>query len=525
MRGLLAGTVVSTFALAGVSLMAPPVRIAERIGATDLSDANAQVPPQDFAAPEAASAPASPEPAQEPPAQEPMVPAPGDAEPPAPIPEAEPQPADRPETPIVEPPAGSEFTRERPDTEPMAPAVEPAPEAPEVASPSVPEADATPRPSDGLPAPVPEAATSIPDGIDAPTEGSESLPQAVEDENPARLGEGLDQMVDSPDASPAIDRSITQPPAIAPAPPAESGIVTPASEPAADVAQPGADLPKVIAVEPEPDTPSQDELGVQTGLTAPGNGAIRLPRIGDPVQEQAEPAEEVEQAEAPATVTALERFAVRVERADGAPVVAVVLADEPDAPMKAEEIAAIGQPVTVAVDPLAPNAAARARALRAAGLEVAILFPDMPANAAASDVEIAWQGFLEAVPEAIGIVSLPTSPLQKDRTLAQHVAELAAEDGRALVSVKRGLNAARQVAESLGVPSASIDRLLDARGESRLSIRRYLDMAALDARRSGEVVVLGRARPETVASLKAWVADGASNMVVAPVSAVLLSRQ
>lgn len=557
MRGLLAGTVVSTFALAGVSLMAPPVRIAEQIAGAGKSADEEQRPPQtgpavskgesaqggldatpkEIAPASDGSEPPAPNNADvtasdgaEPPAPK-VADAPGQdsAQPPAQMVDAQPQQADRPEIPVVEPPAGSEFTRERPDTEPVAPALEPAPEAPEVASPSVPDADATPQPADPSPPRAPEAATSVPDRIDAPAETSDSLPQAVADESPARSGERLAQIAETPDASPRIERTIVQPPAGQPESPMEAE-PTPAAEqtepeavePAGDAPEPAADLPAVITLDPGPAPQPADADDGQVGLALPGNGAIRLPRIGDPVEERIEP---IEEAETPVSVTALERFAVRVERAADAPVVAVVLADDPQAPMRAEDIAAIGQPVTVAIDPLSQDAARRVRELRAAGLEVAILFPDMPENASASDVEVAWQGFIETVPEAIGIVSLPTSPLQGNRTLAQHVASLAAEDGHAMISVKRGLNAARQVAESLGVPNASIDRLLDARGESRLSIRRYLDMAALDARRSGQVVVLGRARPETVTSLRAWVADGASGMVVAPVSAVLLESE
>lgn len=556
MRGLLAGTVVSTFALAGVSLMAPPVRIAEQIAGAGKSAGEERPPqtgpavskgqsaqggldatPKEIApasdgseAPAPNNADVTASDGAEPPAPK-VADAPGQdsAQPPAQMVDAQPQQADRPEIPVVEPPAGSEFTRERPDTEPVAPALEPAPEAPEVASPSVPDADATPQPADLSPPRAPEAATSVPDRIEAPAETSDSLPQAVADENPARSGERLAQIAETPDASPRIERTIVQPPAGQPESPMEAE-PTPAAEqtkpeavePAGDEPEPAADLPAVITLDPGPAPQPSDADDGQVGLALPGKGAIRLPRIGDPVEERIEP---IEEAETPVAVTALERFAVRVERAADAPVVAVVLADDPQAPMRAEDIAAIGQPVTVAIDPLSQDAARRARELRAAGLEVAILFPDMPENASASDVEIAWQGFIETAPEAIGIVSLPTSPLQGNRTLAQHVASLAAADGHAMISVKRGLNAARQVAESLGVPNASIDRLLDARGESRLSIRRYLDMAALDARRSGEVVVLGRARPETVTSLRAWVADGASGMVVAPVSAVLLESE
>jgi polysaccharide deacetylase 2 family uncharacterized protein YibQ len=78
------------------------------------------------------------------------------------------------------------------------------------------------------------------------------------------------------------------------------------------------------------------------------------------------------------------------------------------------------------------------------------------------------------------------------------------------------------VARREGLPAARIFRSLDDDGESIPVIRRYLDRAAFKAAQEGRVVVIGTARPETVAGILEWTIEGrASSVALAPVSAVL----
>ncbi|MBC7141556.1 MAG: hypothetical protein H5U18_05295, partial [Rhodobacteraceae bacterium] len=63
---------------------------------------------------------------------------------------------------------------------------------------------------------------------------------------------------------------------------------------------------------------------------------------------------------------------------------------------------------------------------------------------------------------------------------------------------------------------------MDAGGESAATIARYLDRAAFEAARQGEVVVAGTSAAETVGALRDWIAAGAKGTAVGPVSAAML---
>ncbi len=202
--------------------------------------------------------------------------------------------------------------------------------------------------------------------------------------------------------------------------------------------------------------------------------------------------------------------------------IAVILVDDgAQGGAEPDSVAEIGAPVTIGIDPERPGAQALARTYRLSGEEVAILAPAMPDGATPSDVEVSYQGFVQALPESVALIAAPDSAVQGDRRAAQHMAALLAPEGRALVTYSRGLNPARQAAERAGVPYAGIVRSLDEAGQDDAAMQRLLDRAAFDAARGGSQVVIGHATPATVAVLKDWIAAGGNEAVIGPLSAVL----
>ena len=104
---------------------------------------------------------------------------------------------------------------------------------------------------------------------------------------------------------------------------------------------------------------------------------------------------------------------------------------------------------------------------------------------------------------------------------AQHLVALLATEGRGIVSYPRGLDPAGQAARGLGLPSATVDRVIDASGEDSAAIQRYLERAAFDAARRPGVVIAGTSSAETVAALEAWIAGGGKGTVLGPVSVAM----
>jgi polysaccharide deacetylase 2 family uncharacterized protein YibQ len=574
--GLLTGSLVSSAGLSVVSLMAPPLSAAG--GATDAVitvSEPAAVEPETSApetvvevAPEPEAAPAaSPEPVTEPEMATEADPA-AETEP-----EAETELAmvsdpatSQPEAPVVEAPAGSEFTRERPDEDPVLPALEAAPESMETPTVEAPAAETAPDLPEVTPAAAPEGQLASPETIPAPeTTAPEALAEApaMEQSVPVppqgeaaapELGQGAASddalaLAPEPEAAPAVPAAeVVVEPEPEAMPAAEVAEATPSSEPeaeeekiaqAAPVEEPelapaeeaGADdeslpeseddqKPIIIGVGTAPRIGS--DAGPQTGFSTavPGVRINRLPSIGTETAE--EPVVETEIVPETDDMPALRRYAVAVDNPDGLPLVGVVLTDPASGGVSVQDLAGIARPLTIAIDPTRADAAERAAALRAAGLEIAILVPALPEGATASDLEVSYQAFTQALPDAVAVIGAPDAPFQSDRRTAQHVVALLASDGRGLVTYDRGLNPARQAAESKGVPAAVVYRQLDGRGESRLTMRRYLDRAAFEAAQVGQVLVVAQASAESVAALTDWVASGAKDTLVAPVSAMMI---
>ncbi|WP_347313291.1 divergent polysaccharide deacetylase family protein [Defluviimonas sp. SAOS-178_SWC] len=488
-----------------------------------------------------------------------------------------------PETPEVEVPAGSEFARPKPEEDPVLPAPEPAPAITETPDVARPEAEAAPHLAEVNPAAMPEGQSEAPS---APAAPDTATAQAVADVPAAETtvpvpppGEATAPVLATEAPADSTSEIVTaearQVPE-QPAAPSEAAVpAEPVNEPAAEPAPPVAEAapapaapeaaPEPAPVSPTPAAesstaePSEDLPPADTGPTiidiaprapigaanapqpgfkqsVPGVKVNRLPSIGaepaadvpgaEPETFAPAPAPEIvlDKPQLPLAETAVARFAARFDNSEAKPLIAVIMLDigEENGGVAPDALAAIDGPVTIAIDPERPDAAARAAVYRLGGHEVAILAPDLPEGATASDLEVSYQSYVQVLPESVAFIGAPGAAFQSDRRVAQHLVALLATEGRGLVSYARGLNPARQAAAGEGLPHADIYRDLDAGGESATTIARYLDRAAFEAARQGEVVVAGTSAPETVGAIEDWIAAGAKGTVVGPVSAVML---
>ncbi|MCC5970528.1 MAG: divergent polysaccharide deacetylase family protein [Pararhodobacter sp.] len=274
-------------------------------------------------------------------------------------------------------------------------------------------------------------------------------------------------------------------------------------------------LPQVLRAVPSSPGLEREIDGVTVG---------RLPSIP-----ATEPAEATDEAEAETaedagdeTLPARERYAAPFERAPG-PLFAIILDDASADPDAEVAILALPMPVSVALDPQDPDAPRRAQAYRAAGHEIVMLAAGLPAGATPSDLEVTFDGWFRALPETVALLDPPQGGFQGNRALAQALMPFLAADGHGLVTYERGLNPARQSANSAGVANTSVFRIIDSDNENQHTIRRYLDRATFRAQQEGQVVVMGRAaHAETIAGLIGWRMEGrAGQVLIVPVSATL----
>lgn len=372
-------------------------------------------------------------------------------------------------------------------------AAEPAPAEPETLSDTPPAAaDAT------APAPLAPPAPPTAEGraeMTAPEGEAGDLPRVAPLPTvPPLVAETAPDAAEPPPEL-RTDSLLEQVPEAAPAPAPQ-----PAPEAMASLPEAPADAPRVIVPDGKP-------------LTETAPKADALPRIGDAPAPVAEAAPEV--------ATPLELFARPFENPDEKPLFAILLIDDGAADTDRETLAALPFPITFVIDPLAPGADAAAAIYRKGGQEVVMQTNGVPKGATAADLEQSYQAFDLALPEAVAVLGVAglgdNSP-----SLAAAAVPIIAAQGRGLVTMERGLNAADQMARREGLPQATVFRILDASGESVPVIRRYLDRAAFRAAQEGSVVVLGSTRPDTVAALLQWTVEGrAASVAMAPISAIL----
>lgn len=411
--------------------------------------------------------------------------------------------------------------------------IEDAPVAPRVETALVePETTGVVPDVDNAPAPALE---------DAPTEETETAAVVEEDATPDRETSAVEEAtVSEAETESVVEEPTTapEPVVIAEAPTTETGTASVAEEPAAD--------PETVVVEtiPAPAPAEENSEPTETVVEAPAptetddtpgapvtvtevlpqtTTAVRINRPTE-VETPEEPLAVADDATAiPDDAPALLRFAVPFEQTDAPSKVSIVLIDDGEMPDAVTAIANLGFVPTVSVNALSAASTDLAAAYRAAGIEVAMQ-ARLPEGAQPADVEVAFEAALRQVPYAALLVSDGTGAMQ-NRAVTAQVMEVLAADGYGFVTVQRGLSNAARAAEQAGVSAATVLRDIDGAGENAQAITLALNQAAFRARQSGEAVLLGRVRAETLAALQDWAADlDQSTLAIAPVSAILLSE-
>ncbi|WP_457647050.1 divergent polysaccharide deacetylase family protein [Profundibacter sp.] len=300
---------------------------------------------------------------------------------------------------------------------------------------------------------------------------------------------------------------------------AEEDVVEPAT-PEADTADSRiAALPQITAPEPSDEAATDPQAETPDAETAPadetaGANTSRLPTIGGPsgTDPQAGDQDTAEPADQPALVA----YAMAFDNPDAKPMLSVVLIDDPDAPLNKDALANLPFPLSFAIDATREDARDVADRYREAGFEV-VLVTNLPKGASASDVEVAFEAYMNEVPEAVAVLDRDATAVE-----AQQIAGILSDRGLGLVTPSKGLNSAQKAAQREGVPAALIYRELDGGNEEAAMIRQYLDRAAFRAAQEGSVIMLGHTRPETIRALVLWALEGrAASVAIAPVSAVL----
>lgn len=299
----------------------------------------------------------------------------------------------------------------------------------------------------------------------------------------------------------------------------EAAPVTPpqASAPVVEAPSPPESPPEIQPeIQPEPETQSQ----IMPSAALPQSTAdvrVNRPRAApDTATAELMPDDMI--------IAPLQRFAADFDYAADLPMIAVVLLDDPlmrDAPAVLRQLPFVP---SVVLNATTPGVTARMQAYRAAGIEL-LLQADLPPGAQPSDLAVSYSGAFALVPEAIALFSDGTGPEVTERALADHALRLIGDAGRGFVTLPRGLGGALRNVATDGVPVAQIARRLDAGGETREAIARSLQQAALRARQSGHVVLLGQMTPETLAAIRDWAArSDPAQISLAPVSAILLGQ-
>lgn len=426
------------------------------------------------------------------PTQEPAPPA-------APAPEPAPQPAPNTTAPtVLTAPAAA------PDS-PVAPASEPAP---------------APSPAPSAP-PAQGATAGMAPEASAPPKG----PAPIKAEDEALLNPpALQPKADAPGAAPTL------PQADAPRAPLPQIVDAPATGAQPMTAPESQAVPDAPLAPPPPVVADAPALpGPETGESAPLALAEPEPQPKPRGLPQIGAAPEAEAAEDPLPeITVVDdlppiaAFARPFENPEAKPLFAILLVDDGRADLDRAALAALPFPVTFVVDPQAANAQEAAAIYRGGLQEVVMAATGLPEGAEAADVEQTFQANAALLPETVAVLEAAPVEGLSDRALATALVPILHDQGRGLLTYDRGINAADQIARRAALPTAQIFRVLDAEGENRPTMRRYLDRAAFKAAQEGRVVVLGTTRPDTVAAILEWTVEGrAASVALAPVTAIL----
>ncbi|MCC5962156.1 MAG: divergent polysaccharide deacetylase family protein [Rhodobacteraceae bacterium] len=326
------------------------------------------------------------------------------------------------------------------------------------------------------------------------------------------------------DARPAVPPSEAQvalsglPRAIRPGLRSDGGLpqITPPAQAAPDSAEPEAGNGTGAADDPA-------EVTQQDSPTMPGVRSVGLPQLGlrdglPSTESDVPPVTDSQR-------SAVERNSLYEGISGSGPRMALVLGD-PGLPMPIRrDLAAMDLPMTIALNPLDPSASDAAEVYRAGGKEVLIMASSLPDGATASDLDVNFNAYFSALPQAVGVLDLPEGGFTRNARLLDNVLPLLAQDGHGLVSFGGGLTAVDRAAQAADVAQTEVFRVLDAGGESPFTIRRYLDRAVFQASQMGQVVVFGDASNEdTMEALDMWLTDGLADQVtLVPISGILLA--
>ncbi|WP_299420270.1 polysaccharide deacteylase family 2 protein [uncultured Shimia sp.] len=237
--------------------------------------------------------------------------------------------------------------------------------------------------------------------------------------------------------------------------------------------------------------------------------STRLPTVG---------ADEEDSGETQAT-RPVEYNAEQFENAEEKPVMAIVLVDTGEATFDMEALESFPYPLSIAVNTLDPDVAAKTKDYRARGFEV-LAMVDMPTDATASDVEQALQAHLSVSDAFVGVMEGLEDGLQGSKEISDQVTQALLGSGHGLLMFANGLNTAQKLAAKEGVPSATVFRDFDDKGQTAAVMRRFLDGAAFKAGQEQGVVMVGRLRDVAISALLLWaLQDRAGTVAIAPVSA------
>lgn len=489
-----------------------------------------------------------------------------------------------PDAPAVEVPAGSEFNQSRDDTQAQLPQTGAGPDVPELPQVEAPVPDdlsaiagATTETAAQPQTGSAEAGLSLPEtgestggvavGTEAPVlpspqalapeapEAEEELSISTEPAQPPQP-EISPESSAFPDDDPATGPEVMEEAPALPRDPATEGTVlqtggddapagaelaalpeepaapeTSAADSAGETLEELAEEP--VAQEPEPESQTQTaieepETSGTIGNMAEGVTTGRLPSVGGAAEgaDGAAEAEEGAATEPAVDLPPIQRYAAEFENPDGRPLMAIVLIDDGTSRIGLDALQAFPYPLNFAVDAGWPGAPDAMRRYRDAGFEVLVL-ANLPENATPTDIEVAMQAYLSAVPEAVAVMEGPGSGLQQNREAAMQLADILGASGHGLVMYADGLNTAQKLVAREGVPAATVFRDFDAKGQSAAVIRRFLDQAAFKASRQEDgVIMVGRLRGDTTSALLLWgLQDRAGSVALAPVSRVLMTAR
>ncbi|NOX40190.1 MAG: divergent polysaccharide deacetylase family protein, partial [Alphaproteobacteria bacterium] len=226
---------------------------------------------------------------------------------------------------------------------------------------------------------------------------------------------------------------------------------------------------------------------------------------------------------------ALMRNRIGFDNPNAKPLMSIILIDVGSDGLDTGALRSIEFPVTFAIKSDAPEATLQAKLLAQSGYEVLAVTPSGAAEIGAgensTDTSKALSKIFATIPEAVGLIDPISADMQSSPKLADEVIAALKKSGYGLLTYDIGLNPTDKKARHAGVPSGVVFRVLDAERESGVVIKRYLNRAVLEAQKTGQVIVVGRTYPETVAALFSWSLSAKSaTIALAPVSAVLLAQ-